>query len=47
MGHGSIKMTYDVYGHWLGDPAAELERLADDVYESAGRPRTTHWHYVS
>jgi integrase len=30
MGHGSIKMTYDVYGHWLGDAAEEHARLAED-----------------
>jgi integrase len=30
MGHGSIKMTYDVYGHWIGDAADERSRLADD-----------------
>jgi integrase len=30
MGHGSIKMTYDTYGHWIGEVADEHARLADD-----------------
>jgi integrase len=29
MGHGSIKMTFDVYGHWLGDIADDHARLDD------------------
>jgi integrase len=30
MGYGSIKMTYDTYGHWIGEVADEHARLADD-----------------
>lgn len=30
LGHGSIRMTYDVYGHWLGDLENEHLRLAED-----------------
>ena len=28
MGHGSIKMTYDVYGHWLADTEDDHARMA-------------------
>jgi integrase len=28
LGHGSIQMTYDVYGHWLGDLADDHARFA-------------------
>jgi integrase len=28
LGHGSIQMTYDRYGHWLGDIADDHARLA-------------------
>jgi integrase len=32
MGHGSIRMTYDTYGHWLGtDEEAERASLARDA----------------
>jgi integrase len=28
LGHGSIQMTYDLYGHWLGDIEDDHARLA-------------------
>src|SRR4051794_28996935 len=30
MGHSSIRMTYDTYGHWIGSVADERARLAAD-----------------
>lgn len=40
MGHGSIKMTYDTYGHWIGEVADEHARLADDEAAVLGM---LHW----
>jgi hypothetical protein len=38
MGHGSIQMTYDVYGHWLADIEDDHARFAAGeavVFDSA------------
>jgi integrase len=41
LGHGSIQMTYDRYGHWLGDEEDDHTRLAKGEASLFGLPRPT------